>query len=117
MLKPFNLTLHRVHDRVRITEGSDHIVLHVDSDPNRIVAALGQAQKMMQALNKDSTEEEERAAAAAFAQAIFGKDQAEGLLTFYHNDAGCVINICGQYFSRRLSKIITKAQKKQRAEK
>ncbi len=117
MLKPFNLTLHRVHDRVRITEGSDHLILRVDSDPNRIVAALGQAQKMMQALNKDSTEDEERAAAAAFAQAIFGKDQAEQLLAFYHNDAGCAINICGQYFSRRLSKIITKAQKKQRAEK
>ena len=117
MIRPFKLSLHRVHDRVRITEGSDSLTLYVDADPMRRVAGLGKAQKMMQALNQDSTEEQERAAAEYFAQAIFGPDQAERIMAFYHDDAGCVINICGQYFSSRLSKKITKAQKKQRAVK
>ena len=78
---------------------------------------LGQVQQQMQTLNNDSTPEQNQAAAAYFAQAIFGPDQAERIMAFYHDDAGCVINICGQYFSSRLSKKITKAQKKQRAVK
>lgn len=116
MIRPFKLSVNRVHDRVRITEGSESLNLCVDADPARMVAALAQAQKMLQALNNDSTEEEQRSAAECFAQAIFGKDQAEQLMAFYLKDAGCVIKVCGRYFNQRLGKLITKAQKK-RAEK
>lgn len=108
----FKISLNRVHDKVEIKEGDEKIMLHVDSDPMRMVAGLSQAQKMLQELNKDSSDEETDKAALFFATVIFGKEQAETLVAFYHNDAACVINVCGQYFSKRLGKLITAAQKK-----
>ena len=108
----FKISLNRVHDKVEIKEGDEKIMLRVDSDPMRMVAGLSQAQKMLQELNKDSSDEETDKAALYFATVIFGKEQAETLVAFYHNDAACVINVCGQYFSKRLGKLITNAQKK-----
>lgn len=112
MLRPFKITLHRVHDRVRISEGSEQLILQVDGDPMRMVAGLSEAQKRMQALTNESTEEEQHGAALYFATVIFGRDQADQLMDFYHGDAGCIINVCGQYFQRRLGRLITRAQKK-----
>ena len=114
MFKRYSITLGRVHDRVRITEGDERLDLRIDADPMRLVAGLSQAQKNLQAINKDSTEEDQLKAAEYFAQTIFGKDQAAELVEFYHSDAGCIINVCGKYFEERLAKIITKAQKKQK---
>jgi len=114
MFKPFEISLHRVHDRVKITEGGDSLLLHVDADPMRMVAGLSQAQKIMQGLTEESTEDEQKNAALYFASVIFGKEQAEKLLDFYHGDAGCVYNACGQYFGKRLNKLIVAAQKKQK---
>lgn len=108
----FKLSLNRVHDAIMITEGDDTLKLHVDGDPMRMVAGLSQAQKRLQAINNESTVEEQRLAAEYFAQVIFGKEQAAQLMSFYHNDAGCVISVCGKYFEQRLGKLITKAQKK-----
>ena len=110
--KKYELTLNRVHDTVLIREGDEKLELRVDGDPMRMVAGLGQAQKKMQALDKDSTDEETDGAARYFAQVIFGEAQAERLVEFYHNDAGCVISVCGKYFESRLGKLITKAQKR-----
>lgn len=114
MFKAFEISLHRVHDRVNIREGGESLALQVDADPMRMVAGLTQAQKMMQGLTEESTEDQQRDTALYFAGVIFGKEQAESLLAFYHNDAACVINVCGQYFSARLGKLISKAQKKQK---
>lgn len=108
----FKISLHRVHDTVKISEGSESVLLHVDADPMRMVAGLSQAQKMLQSITSESTDEDSLKAVQYFATVIFGKDQAENLLAFYHNDASCIINVCGQYFEKRLSKLITKAQKK-----
>ena len=108
----FKLSLNRVHDAIKITEGDDTLRLHVDGDPMRMVAGLSQAQKRLQALNDKSTEEEQRLAAEYFAQVIFGKEQAAQLMIFYHDDAACVIGVCGKYFEQRLGKLITKAQKR-----
>ena len=41
-----------------------------------------------------------------------GEEQAKALEEFYRGDAGCMITLCGTYFSKRLSKLITEAQKK-----
>ena len=110
----FNISMNRVHDTVKINEGSESLILKVDGDPMRMVAGLSQAQKKLQALNNESTDEETKNAALYFANVIFGKEQAEMLLDFYHNDAGCMISLCGKYFSGRLSSLIVKAQKKQK---
>lgn len=110
----FTMSLNRVHDRVRIVEGDERLELRVDGDPNRIVAGLNEAQKRLKALNDESTEEEQKAAALYFVGVMFGEEQAKVLMEFYHDDPGCVIKIGGQYFSARLAKLIEKAQKRAR---
>lgn len=108
----FKLSVNRVHDRVKITEGGETLLLRVDADPMRMVAGLSQAQKSLQSISKDSTDEDQLNAAKHFATVIFGDEQADKLLEFYRQDAACVINVCAQYFERRLGKLISKAQKK-----
>lgn len=108
----FKMSLNRIHDTVKITEGNDSLVLMVNGDPNRMVAGLSQAQKMLTAVNDETSADEIRKAAEYFAGVIFGTEQAKDLLEFYRNDAGCVINVCGQYFANRLKTLIIKAQKK-----
>lgn len=106
------LSLNRVHDRVEVVEGNDRLKLYVDADPMRLVAGLNEAQKRLKTINEEMPEEERNEIARYFASVIFDNTQANELMDFYHNDAACVINICGQYFSRKLAKLITKAQKK-----
>jgi hypothetical protein len=108
----FRLSLNRVHDKVRITESGEKITLAVDGDAARMVRALTGAQKSLNAVKGESTDEDRISAAKQFAAAIFGADQAEKLVQFYHGDAVCVIEACGRYFSSGLAKKITKAQKK-----
>lgn len=108
----FQISLNRIHDTVKINEGSDSLVLHVNGDPRRMVAGLSEAQKMLTAINDDSPVDEITKAAEYFSTVIFGAEQSKQLMDFYHGDAGCVINICGQYFSERLKTLIIKAQKK-----
>ena len=108
----YNISLNRVHDRVRITEGDEHIDLRVDADPMRMVAGLNEAQRRLKTITDESTEDERNAIAQYFAGVIFGGEQAENMMEFYHCDAACVINVCGRYFSGRLAKLIEKAQRR-----
>ena len=108
----FEISLNRIHDKVKIKEGDESLVLKVDADPLRMVAGCMQAQKVLQAIDDNSSEEQRRNAAMYFAEVIFGPKQAEELRDFYHNDTACLINVCGKYFSERLSKLIDKAQRK-----
>ena len=108
----FKLTLNRVHDTVKINEGDEALILRLLEEPTRMVAGLSQAQKMLKEITETSTQEERRNAALYFATVIFGKEQAEKLAEFYRNDEESVIVVCGRYFSGRLVKLITKAQKK-----
>lgn len=110
--KPFEISLGRVHDTVRVREGDATITLEVEADPAHMVADLNQAQKYLKTVGDTTTDAEKRDVAKVFAAAVFGDEQAEKLLEFYRGDAACVINICGRYFSERLAKLITKAQKK-----
>ena len=108
----YKLSLNRIHDRLRITEGDEHLDLRVDADPMRMVAGLNEAQKRLQTIKEGTPEDDTRAIALYFASVMFGDKQAQELLDFYHDDAGCVINVCGMYFKDRLAKLIEKAQKK-----
>lgn len=112
MFGKYRMSLNRVHDTVEIREGGETLTLRVSADPMRLVAGLTQAQKLLQAIDADSTEEQRNRAAGHFAEAIFGAEQAGQLFDFYRGDASCVINICGKYFAERLRKLIEKAQKR-----
>ena len=108
----FRMSLNRVHDTVRVSEGDEHITLKVEDDAGRMVAGIGEATKVLQELTAETSLEDQRKAALYFASVIFGDDGAARLMEFYHNDPTCVVNLCAQYFSKRLGGLITKAQKK-----
>ena len=108
----FHVSLGRVRDKVMFKEADESLMLTVDGDAARMVRALTESQKALNAVKADSTDDERLEAAKQFATSIFGKEQAEKLIQFYHDDAVCVIEACGRYFSGSLSKKITRAQKK-----
>lgn len=110
--RPYRMTLNHVHDTVRITEGGESLTLHVDADPMRLTTALHDCVAAIKACGNDTPEEQWQQAALEFAGAIFGAAQAKALLDFYRLDGVCVINICGQYFQGRLTRLIDKAQRK-----
>lgn len=111
--KPFEITLNRVHDKVKITNGETSILLTVDADPGKLVSGLLRARQEMSELNVDSEPEKMLDAARNVAQVIFGEAQAEKLMAFYPDEtAMCVFDVCQRYFSGRLGKLIEKAQKK-----
>jgi hypothetical protein len=93
-------------------EGDERLELRVEGDAMRMVAGLNEAQKRLRGLSDTSDAEEQWSAAQYFASVIFGEEQAKALMEFYHDDAACVINVCGRYFSGRLAKLIEKAQRK-----
>lgn len=108
----YKLTLHRVHDRIKIVEGDESLVLLVDADPKRLVLQYQNAQDAMQMAVAKEDIDAQKAAGMQFADATFGKEQAGKLLELYGGDVGCVVNICLKYFQERLAKLIAKAQKK-----
>lgn len=112
MFRHYSMTLNRVHDTVVIREGEEKLKLFVDADPMRMTAGLVQAQQTMQKWTDKTPAKTQREYALLFAGVIFGEEQAKQLLAFYHNNPGCVVNVCGQYFSERLRGLIEKAQRK-----
>lgn len=114
MFGRYTLSLGRIYDTVIIREGGTSLPLHVNADPNRMSLGIIHAQKRLSAIGDNSTEEEMKDAAMYFAGVIFGEDQAEKLLDYYHGDAGCVVAVCAKYFTDRLRDKITRAQKKQK---
>ena len=110
--KGYTMSLNRVHDTLRIREGAESLVLYVDSDPRRLVAGLNSVQARLKTIDNDTDDETKLQYATMFANVLFGEEQTKTLAQFYHQDAGCIISVCGQYFSKRLAKLITQAQKK-----
>ena len=107
----FEIRTGRVRDHVRF---DGDLTLYVDAEAGVLVRSIANAQDMIHSISEKSTLKETRTAALNFASAIFGHEQAVSLMEFYHQDAACVLNVCGKYFTQRLGKMITKAQKKQK---
>ena len=111
------LSLNRVRDTVTIREGDERIVLKVDSDARSIINRLNRAQKMLSAMDENTTDDERIQAAHDLSEAMFGVEQTKDLFAFYNYDAACVVAICGKYFGdpeHGLGKKITKVQKKRK---
>ena len=108
----YELTLNRVHDTISIKEGSEALTLTVNGDAMRMVAGLNKAQKKMLELKDDTPDADVKECAEYFASVIFGPEQATKLMAFYADDPGCVISVCGQYFTERLANKIAAVQKK-----
>ena len=111
------ISLNRVRDTVTIREGDERIVLRVDSDARSIINRLNRAQKILSAMDENTTDDERIQAAHDLAEAMFGAEQTKELFAFYNYDAACVVAICGKYFGdpeHGLGKKITKVQKKRK---
>ena len=100
-----------VQDKVRFDGG---LVLRVDGDAWKMLFDVEAARQSAQSLKADSPEEDKKKAAMRFATAIFGENQAEKLMNFYHGDVGSVLGVCGQYINNRLIKRITRVQQRQK---
>lgn len=100
-----------VQDKVRFDGG---LVLRVDGDAWKMLFEVEAARQAAQSLKADSPEDDKKKAAMRFATAVFGENQAEKLMNFYHGDAGSVLGVCGQYINNRLIKRITRVQKRQK---
>ena len=111
------ISLNRVRDNITIREGSEKLTLYVDSDANTLIHGIMAANKELEGLKESDSEDKKKSAAMGMAITMFGAEQADKLLAFYHGNYGCVITICGMYFGDKkygLGKKITKAQKKNR---
>lgn len=106
------ISLHRVHDTVTFRECDDKLTLRVYGDANRMTAGLLHVRRKMKDLTEESPLEEQLDAAREMATVIFGEEQADKLMEFYHNDPPGVLNVCLQYFQQRLTKKLVKAQKR-----
>ena len=100
-----------VSDTVRFRNVDKTLTLQVKSSASAIVVAIRKTQETLGKMTDDTPEQERKDAAVKFAEAIFGHEQAVQLMDFYNNEPLTVISACGMYFSKRLGKIITKAQK------
>ena len=101
-----------ISDTIRFRNVDRVITLTVKSGASSMILGVKKAQERLTALNDNSTDEDRYEGARFFAETLFGKEQADRLFDFYDGDPLVIIAVCGQYFSTRLAKIITKAQKK-----
>lgn len=106
-----------IRDKIRFRDGDGYIDLDVCADPAELVMALAQAQDALKGITAQTPVETVRGAAQRMAGAVFGDAQAEKLMAFYQDDPWFVLRLCGEYFSRRLRKKLSKAQKQLRRAK
>ena len=103
------ISLNHVRDTVYAVEGDEKLKLYVDEDAmmiaRRIKRTLGDIESAKEDMGKLDK------AALRFARAVFGVEQTEQLLNFYHGSTYAVFEFTSKYFTQRLTDKITKAQK------
>ena len=100
-----------VSDKVTFRNVDKTMTLTVRGDASSIVLGLKRANDKLSSLTDDTPDQEKAEAARLFAATIFGQEQGDALCRFYE-DPLAVVTACGLYFRERLSKKITKAQKR-----
>lgn len=101
-----------VADKIRFRNVDRVFDAVVRSDASSLVIGLKRVNDRLSAMTDETTEAERLSAARFFADTLFGSEQGGAFCDFYDNDPLTIINACGMYFRERLSKKITKAQKK-----
>ena len=100
-----------VEDKVTFRNVDKTLTLYVRGDAASFVVGLKKAQDKLAEITSESDESERENCARFFARTLFGDEQGDKLVEFY-GEPLAVITVCGMYFKERLSKKITKAQKK-----
>lgn len=104
-INPYDVT-----DAVTFRNLDKCLTLTVKADAGTLVVGIKHAYEIIATLTDETTDEEKSAAARMFADVLFGQEQSAKICEFY-GDPLTVIKACGEYF-KRLSKMITKAQKR-----
>jgi hypothetical protein len=105
------ITPYPVEDKVTFRNVDKTITLYVRGNAASFVVGLKRAQDKLKEITEESDEFERVNAARFFARTLFGEEQGDKLFDLY-NEPLAVITVCGMYFQNRLSKKLTKAQKK-----
>ena len=115
-LRRNEFTPYTVTDKVVFRNLDKTIPLTVRTDADTLVHNLNKVNKRLTTITAETPVPEQVEIAHDFAAGIFGTDQADKIVVFYGGDdeatAKNVIKVCGDYFSARLAKKITKAQKR-----
>lgn len=100
-----------VSDRVTFRNIDRTLTLTVRADAGSLVLGLKRVNDKLSGMTEETPDEDRMDAARMFAETLFGKEQGTQLCEFY-GDSLSIIAACGMYFRERLSKKITKAQRK-----
>ena len=111
MFRKNEISPYGVEDKVTFRNVDKTLTLYVRGDAASFVVGLKKAQDKLAEITSESDESERENCARFFARTLFGDEQGDKLVEFY-NEPLAVITVCGMYFKDRLSKKITKAQKK-----
>jgi hypothetical protein len=111
MFKKNEISPYSVEDKVTFRNVDKTLTLYVRGDAASFVVGLKKAQDRLAEITSESDESEREDCARFFARTLFGDEQGDKLVEFY-GEPLAVITVCGMYFKERLSKKITKAQKK-----
>ena len=111
MFRKSEISPYTVEDKVTFRNVDKTLTLYVRGDASTFVVGLKKAQDKLQEITDESDECERFNCARFFAKTLFGEEQGDRLVDFYQEPLA-VITVCGMYFKDRLSKKITKAQKK-----
>lgn len=111
MFRKNEISPYEVEDKVTFRNVDKTLTLYVRGDAASFVVGLKKAQDRLAEITSESDESERENCARFFARTLFGDEQGDKLVEFY-GEPLAVITVCGMYFKDRLSKKITKAQKK-----
>ena len=111
MFRKNEISPYGVEDKVTFRNVDKTLTLYVRGDAASFVVWLKKAQDKLAEITSESDESERENCARFFARTLFGDEQGDKLVEFY-GEPLAVITVCGMYFKERLSKKITKAQKK-----
>ena len=100
-----------VSDKATFVNVDKKLTLYVRADAGMLVNNLRKANEKLVKITDETSECEKVNAARFFARAVFGEEQGDRLLDFYH-DPVIVIKAVGAYFNKYLKNKITKVQKK-----
>lgn len=108
----YTITTNRVRDKVAFVEGNERLVLTVDVDPFGVIGDMQGVVSDLRKLNEDTPDEEVMRLAVALSKKMFGDAQTERLVDFYHRNEKQLFNVLVKYFTERLNKLISDAQKR-----
>jgi ribosomal protein S24E len=108
----FTLSSNNVRDKVAYVEGSERLVLTVDVDPIGFFDSMNGVIADLKKLNNESTDDDYMRVAVDMAHRMFGKEQTDALIDFYHGNKKQIFSMVTRYFLERLNILITEKQKK-----